>query len=99
MALYEYNFAEDRPKELHSTIVSFDLVGVWNENICHCTTSFDGTGVIKLDLPRDVIKRINHGFLKIVPRFQKVENTATHAEGMQELVRVDIVPRPDTSID
>ncbi|MEP6848965.1 MAG: hypothetical protein ABI999_08910 [Acidobacteriota bacterium] len=99
MPLYEYNFAEERPTELHSTIVSFDLVGVWSEDICYCTTSFDGTGIIKLDIPQAVIKRIKHGFLKIVPRFQTVENTAMHAEGMQELMRIDIVSRPDTSID
>ena len=101
MALYEYSLADDRPEDFSKTVTSNELVGVWNDNVSYGVVNYDGTGRITLDLPREVVKKLNHGILKINPIFQRTRTPIGQPDnGKLELTRIEIVGgEPDNPAD
>jgi len=97
MPVYEYSLADDRPEDFSRTITSNDLVGVWNGSVSYGVVNYDGTGKITLELPDEVVKKLNHGILKINPVFQRTKTPVGQPDsGTQELTRLDVVrDQPD----
>jgi hypothetical protein len=92
MAFYEYSLADDLPEEYSKTITSNELVGVWNGTVSYGVVNYDGTGRIGLDLPDEVVKKLNHGILKIQPQFQRVLTPIDQPDsGKLEITRLDVV--------
>jgi len=101
MAFYEYSLADDLPEEFSKIITSNELVGIWNENVSYGTINYDATGRIQLDLPNEVVKKLNHGILKLQPQFQRVRTPIDQPDsGKLELVRLEIIRvEPEDLID
>ena len=72
MTLYKYDLADEHAPDIPVTMVSDELICVWNGSISYGTASYDGSGIITMDLPDAVIKRLGHDLLRIEPRFRKV---------------------------
>lgn len=99
MTLYKYNLADQHASAIAITIVSGELIGVWNGKISYGTASYDASGMITMDLPDEVIKRLNHDLLRIVPHFQKIGSPGQPDQDMQELVNIEIMQFPSISDD
>ena len=92
MAHYEYSFADDRPEDFSKTITSNELIGVWNGSISYGVVNYDGTGRITLELPDEVVKKLNHGILRINPVLQRTSTPVDQPDsGTQELTRLELI--------
>lgn len=99
MAHYIYDLADEHAPDIPRTIVSGELIAVWNDKISYGTTRFNETGILELDLPGAVIKRLNHDLLRIVPHFQWVGTPGQSDQYLQELVSIEIVQSPAITND